>query len=171
MTLTALELEAHGRPAAGARAAQMAVDWHQQLPADKAADPLNRDGLARALFAAKRYAEAETVFEQLRADNPEAVDYLGFVGVLRAVRGEPSAAEIEDRLAVIERPFLFGKEIYWQAAILAWQNRPEEALEELRRAVAAGHPFEWPELHPHIDPVWRPLRDDPAFLDFIKPRG
>lgn len=171
ITLAALELEAHGRAAAGERAAQKAVDWYSALPAAEASDPLHRDGLARALFAAKRYREAEETFAALAAEQPAAVDYLGFLGVLRAQRGDRSAAELADRLAVLDRPYLFGKEHYWQAAILAWQRQPEAALGELRRAVAGGHPFEWPELHPHVDPVWRPLRDDPAFLDFIEPRG
>jgi tetratricopeptide (TPR) repeat protein len=171
MTLAALELEAHGRGEAAQQAAEMAVDWYRRRPSEQAEDPFYQEGLARALFTAKKYSEAEQAFRRLAQARGEGVDVKGFLGVLAAHRGDASVNGTVEQLRSLDQPYTFGKQHYWMAAILAWQGEADAALRELRQAVAAGHPFEWPELHPHVDPIWRPLRNDPAFLDFIEPRG
>ncbi len=171
MTFAAMELEAHGRPKAGIRAAEMAVDWYRRRPPEEASEPLFREGLARALFVAEQLDEAEEVFRELARERPETVDYLGYLGVLATIRGDRSALPIFEQLRALDRPYLFGKHYRWQAAILAWRGEKEQATEQLRLAVSAGHSFGWPELHPHVDPIWRPLRDDPTFLEIIEPRG
>lgn len=171
MTFAALELEAHSHPNGAKRAAEMAVDWfHRQSP-EVAAEPLYREGLGRALFASENFDEAEGIFAELSRENPQQVDYLGFWGLLATIQGNPEAPGLLESLEKLDRPYLFGKHLYWQAAILAWRGDHEEAVRRLRQAVAEGRPFEWPELHPHMDPVWRPLRNDPTFLDLIQPRG
>ncbi len=171
MTLAAMELEAHGRPKAARRAAEMAIDWYRRRPPEEASEPFFREGLARALFVAEQLDEAEEVFRELALKNPETVDYLGYLGVLATIRGDRSALPILEQLRALDRPYLFGKHHRWQAAILAWRGEKEQATELLRQAISEGYPFEWPELHPHVDPTWRPLRDDPTFLEITSPRG
>ncbi len=171
MTLAAMELEAHGRPKVARRAAEMAIDWYRRRSPEEASEAFFREGLGRALFVAEQFDEAEEVFRELARKTPETVDYLGYLGVLATIRGDRSALPILEQLRALDRPYLFGKHHRWQAAILAWRGENEQATALLRQAIAEGHPFEWPELHPHVDPTWRPLRDDPTFLDITDPRG
>ncbi len=171
MTLAAIELEAHGRPKAARHAAEMAVDWYRRRSPEEASEFFYQEGLARVLFVAEQFDEAAAVFAELARKNPESVDYLGYLGVLATIRGDRSALRIIEQLRAFDRPYLFGKHHYWQAAILAWRGEKQQATEQLRQAVSEGHPFEWPELHPHVDPIWRPLRNDPAFLEITEPKG
>ncbi len=171
MTLAAMELEAHGRPKAARRAAEMAVDWYRRRPPEETSEPPYLDGLARVLFVAEQFDEAEEVFGELARKIPESVDYLGYLGVLATIRGDRSALRIIEQLRALDRPYLFGKHHYWQAAILAWRGEKQQATEQLHQAISEGHPFEWPELHPHVDPIWRPLRNDLAFLEITEPKG
>ena len=171
MILAAIELEAHGRPKAAGQVAEMAVDWHRRRPPEEASGVFAREGLAKALFVAEQYDEAEEVFRELVREMPESIDYLGYLGVLATIRGDRSAQPILEQLRALDRPYLFGKHHRWQAAILAWRGEAEPAAEQLRQAISEGLPFEWPELHPHVDPIWRPLRDDPTFLEIIEPKG
>ena len=57
------------------------------------------------------------------------------------------------------------------AAIAAWAGEKDRAMDRLREAIRRGRPFEWPEVHPHADPMLAPLANHPAFLELIEGRG
>ncbi len=171
MQLGALELAAHGQPAAAAELAARALAWHRALPpADAAA---RREDLGRSLLDAGELAEAGRVFTELAREAPAQIEYRGFLGVLAARRGDAAAAGEADRwLAALDRPYLFGEAYYWRAAIAAWSGRPDEALDLLRRAYAHGRPYHWlADQHLHVDPLLQPLRGEAGFVELLAPKG
>ena len=141
------------------------MDWCNQQP-DPAA---HRGDLADALRLAERWADAQVVFAELAADNPDKVAYLGKLGTLAFRLGdEGRARDIFNSLRPMGPLFLRGEHKYWCASISALLGERELAVAMLKEAWDQGM------LYPDIK--WRdmdlePLGDFPPFQDFIKPKG
>ncbi|MEJ2678070.1 MAG: hypothetical protein P8174_03220 [Gemmatimonadota bacterium] len=166
MLAAAEELDAHGHGGAREMAAA-AVDWYTD--AARSEPETWRPSLAWALLVAGRWDEAEDVFKQLHADQPDRPDYLGALGVLAAHCADSAEVRrIDAALAAMAGPHTLGENTYWRAAAAAWAGQPERAMELLKQAFAEGQ-SSWGYLH--SAPELRPLRSLPAFQSFIEPRG
>ncbi|MFP5356369.1 MAG: TPR end-of-group domain-containing protein, partial [Gemmatimonadota bacterium] len=93
----------------------------------------------------------------------------GYLGVLAIRRGDEGEAARIDALLERERgAHLFGSTQYWRAAMAALRGDADSAVRLLRRAFAAGMPYE-PFIH--ADPHFHELRGTAAFEALLAPRG
>jgi len=163
------ELRAHGYHEASLEVADGALRWFQSRPAGEAALFRTRVGLAQALYLAERWDEAHALFRELAAEAPEDVRVQGYLGVLAARRGDrEEALRIGGLLERITGPYEFGLDTYLQATIAAQLGDLERAMVLLREAHTRGRPF---SVFLHRDMDLEPLRDYPAFREFIEPKG
>ncbi len=183
----ALEMRAHGFTEAAAESLDFAVEWYRESLRGLAAGPAGRWRFARVLYAAGRWEEARDVFEDLvTADLAEDeqllhhnidISLLGYRATLAVRLGDNEAAgSIDDELARISRPYLWGHTDYWRAAIAAVSGEPDEAVGLLAKAMNRGlfaEPWgtEYPKWDFQIDPDFESLRDYPPFQELIAPRG
>jgi DNA-binding SARP family transcriptional activator/Tfp pilus assembly protein PilF/TolB-like protein len=169
VVLAALCLRAHGDPDAAQWAFQLAVDrlWAHSPDTDERSN--HQYNLGQTLYWSGRWEEAREVFLQLVTDSPDNVDYVGHLGVVHARLGNTiEASRISDELAALDRPYLWGSNIRWQARIAALCGDRERAVELLRRAFNEGLEYGiW--LHRDID--FEPLRDSPPFQELVRPKG
>ena len=161
-----LELRAHGFGDAATEMFDRVIRWVRALPADEFDS--QGGGLKYALIAAGRWDEARSEFEVLLETSPDNIEYLGGLGVIAAGDGAPDRARnFSNRLAAIDRPYLFGAHTLWQARIAAMLGERDEAVRLLRRAfderVSHG-------LWTHRDIYFESLRGYEPFEALIRPR-
>jgi TolB-like protein len=166
MLTAAEELAVHGRPDAGRELAERAVEWlrarppQDQRPAD----------LARALFVAGRWEEARVEYEALVEQEPDEIGHLGHLGVALARTGDEDAARrIASDLRADDRPYLWGRPAYWQAAIAASLGDSETAVSLIREWISQASRLNYTLLH--RDPNFESLREHPAFVEILRPKG
>jgi serine/threonine protein kinase/tetratricopeptide (TPR) repeat protein len=172
---TALELRAHGDSSNAARVMQRAVDWYREKATTPGATRLDRYGLARTLYWARRWPEADQWFTRLLTEAPGDPDYLGYSGVTAAREGDRQKAKrVSERLAAKVRPYpLFGHPTLWRARIAALTGEPDSAVSLLRKAISEGlSPLDVTQgfgyamwLHRDID--FEGLRDYRPFTDML----
>ena len=147
----ALDLRAHGHASAADELLDRALAWYRDQPRDSLEGEAFRYGLARALYLGGRLDSAAVLFRDLARAVPDSISYHGYLGAIAARRGEREAAlAVADSLERLARPFLFGQIEYWQARIAARLGDPERAVERMRRAFAAGFPYD-DQLHADAD--------------------
>jgi tetratricopeptide (TPR) repeat protein len=169
MLVAVEELRAHGQMEESRRLADRAVEWHRRRARAKGEAAGHRDGLGRALYLAERWDEAGEVFEDLSGEDPDNVDYRGFLGSLAVRRGHPGLAQsISNELANLDRKGLYGFHTYRLACIAALQGDSERAVQLLRDAFAQGHPFTV-QVHREVD--LESLWEYPPFQELIRPKG
>ena len=164
MRTAAAELRAHSHKEEAKAIAERAVSWYQSRGTGD-----YRYSLARSLYLTERWQEAETIFEALSAEEPDNIDYIGFLGTLAARRGNRERAlQISEELKRIERPYLFGNHTYWRACIAALLGEREQAVALLRESLAQGGNY---GAYLHNDVDLEPLRDYRPFQELIRPKG
>jgi DNA-binding SARP family transcriptional activator len=160
------ELRVHGHAEAGADLLRRATEWHAARAAEPAHDPglPVRHGLA--LLHAGMADEAEVVFRQLAAADPEHIVARGVVGMLAARRGDHgSAARAMAWLESAGRPYRFGEPLLWRACIAAESGDLRQAVTLLQDAAGRAARFE----HTHV--CLDALRDYRPFVRFAAPKG
>jgi tetratricopeptide (TPR) repeat protein len=169
MLQAAEELRAHGHLAASREVIERALDWSLSRPREEAATETNRYGLARILYLAERWEEAKEIFEELHLEHPDNIGYLGYLGSLAVREGDSEQAKrISADLENVDRPYSFGRNVYWRACIAALQGDQEQAVQLLRDAFAQGLAF---NIRFHRDINLEPLRDYPPFQELLRPKG
>jgi tetratricopeptide (TPR) repeat protein len=159
------ELRAQGYREEALEIAHRAVEWYQQHREE--AD--YRYPLAQALYLAERWQESQALFEELFEENPENIDYQGYLGTLAARLGdEEEALRISEELKNIDRPYLFGGHTYWRACIASLFGEKQKAVELLTEAFNQGRAY-GAYLHNNIE--LESLQDYPPFQELIKPKG
>jgi DNA-binding SARP family transcriptional activator len=170
MLMASRELRAHGQTEASSRAVEKALAWYSGRPAEEQRSGSHRRGLARALFVAERWNQAQGIFEELEADSPGSIEYVGYLGVLAARLGESDLANhYDERLAGLESAYLFGSHSLWRSRISAQLGDREGSLNLLRTALSQGAAFPFALLHTGAD--FDPLRDHPSFQEILRPKG
>jgi len=143
--------------------ATRAVTWYQEQT-----NPAEWDYYPDALRLAEQWTEARSLLEELTAEDPDEVEYLGKLGTVAVRSGDEALArEIRDTLEHLDRPYLNGEHLYWSACISSLLNEREQAVTLLSEAFEQGlvNPdFKWREMD------LEPLRDYPPFQDLIRPR-
>lgn len=177
----ALELTAHGWTDTAERTLERAVAWYQERAAADPSDRLRRD-LARTLYHAGYLADARRLFTELVRTSDGGVRPVGhhhgqlqahldegYLAAIAVREGDEAAATRWSRyLEDLDRPFLYGAQWLWLAAVAALRQEPDRAVTMLRRAFADGLPF---ELFLHTDPHLMRLRGHPPFDALMRPRG
>jgi tetratricopeptide (TPR) repeat protein len=166
----ALELQAHGQPEAGRRAAERAVSWYRAQPSEEQRQPEYRYTLGRSLELLGQYDQAQSLIQGLSAEDPGNVGYQGVLGVLAARRGDRAEAQrINLALAALSQPYLTGFPTYYRAQIAAVLGARDRAVELLRDAIAQGAVDPWEHLH--SEPAFAALHGYPPFDDALRPKG
>jgi DNA-binding SARP family transcriptional activator/tetratricopeptide (TPR) repeat protein len=176
MAIAAHELAAHGHTRQAARLYERSIAWYEAL-APEARTAGHRAAHAAALRHAGRAAEALPLLSALIADHPDDLHHLGALGITLARLGDRAGAErIAARLAAytppqgragpINRPW--GSHAYTAAAIAAQLGEPDRAVALLRQAQTQGMRM---APHIHADPDLAPLREHPAFREWLRPKG
>ena len=162
------ELRAHGHPQPYREIANQAVEWYLDRLKEKPFTENKRFELARALYVAERWEESLAIFEKMSSENPDNIDYRGYLGALAARKGDREGAlRISNRLKNIDRPYLNGKHIYWRACIASLLGELQQAVELFQDAIAEGLAY---DVYLHRDMDLEPLRDYPPFKELIKPK-
>jgi tetratricopeptide (TPR) repeat protein len=166
---TALELEAHGHPGRASIVAGRAIAEAKKDPDFDKAPKWERLRLVQALATLQRFGEAQTGLVALNEDFSDDDDVLGWLGIVSAHLGDTTAAEgYSSLLRTLDRPYLFGWDSYYRAAIAAQLGRFDESLSLLRRAFSQG--FGWrSDLHSNYE--LEPLRGHPEFEAILHPEG
>jgi DNA-binding winged helix-turn-helix (wHTH) protein/tetratricopeptide (TPR) repeat protein/TolB-like protein len=169
---TARELRAHGYREQSLDLAERSVEWYRERPDEIQGEPWF---YLAALNVAERWREARDVAGQKVRENPDDVQYFGFMGVLEARIGNTDGARrIAEKLLTSEEADPIAERLvrpertYWRACIAAQLGECDEAVRLLQRSFAEGLRFS-DEFHRDIN--LEPLWDFPPFQELIAPKG
>ena len=183
MREAALELRAHGHDAATAdELLRQCLAWYEELPAEERERPPVQRATARARYDVGDWEGATAAFTALAGERVVVADcgsvhhshlqaHLdhGYLGVLAIRRGDTAEAARIDGLLERERgEHLFGSTHYWRAAMAALRGDVAMTVRLLRRALAAGMPF---EAFIHADPHFSALRGIAELESVLVPRA
>jgi serine/threonine protein kinase/tetratricopeptide (TPR) repeat protein len=161
-------LRVHGYKEASLQMLDRAVKWFESRPKEESETRIHRSSLARALYIAERWEEAQALYGALHEEFPDIVDYLGHLGTLAARMGDrEKALRVFDQLEDIKRPYLFGNNTYWRARIAALQGEKENAMRLLRDALGQGVSYRRLDTDMDLEPLF----DYPPFKELIEPKG
>ncbi|NQT25568.1 protein kinase [candidate division KSB1 bacterium] len=192
---TAWILKAHGYEGEAAEFTGMALDWYRSRPeSEQDSSAMKRqifDALDFSVFhlseelypkipadesqkiiirlgREERIAMMREIIGELLTDESESMVNRGRYGVLMAKLGEiEMAMDVYDWLGNLKQPYMHGKNIMWQAEIAANLDEKERAVSLIHDAFQKGYSN---IVHFHWGPNLKPLRDYPAFQEFIRPR-
>ncbi len=168
METAAAELRWHGHREAALTWANRAVEWRQGHPAEQAGKADPRFRVAYALCLAERWDEAKPLLEALVRVDGEKTDYLSWLGIVAARRGDRGEAmRISDELRRAEKPSGRGADTVARAGIAAHLGEKGRADQLLREALAEGFPIAGIRPRPELEP----LRGYGPFEELIKPKG
>jgi len=169
MLEAAWELRVHGHMEAYLEMARQAVEWYKSRHQIREVNEEMRHDLAKALYTAEKWDEAQSMFEELMEDYPENIEYQGRIGLLAARKDErDKALGISKELESIDRPYLYGEHTYMCARIASLLGEKEQAVILLRDAFAQGLLY-GAYLHNEMD--FEPLRNYKPFQELLKPKG
>jgi tetratricopeptide (TPR) repeat protein len=130
--------------------AERAIQWYQSR------DPVRfRAAEAGAWLFLNQPGKALPLTRELRAENPNSMEYRGLHGVALAGVGEWEDAEAEsDWLAGLDRRYLSGQNTFLRAAIMAHLGREETAVNLLLQALEEGLWWGGLPSDPILSPLW-----------------
>jgi tetratricopeptide (TPR) repeat protein len=133
--------------------------------------------LARTYYTGEKWNEATKIFEKLTKDHPTNVEYKGYLGLLAVRQGDSDEVlRIAKELEQMDRPRMFGENLYWLASMAAVEGQKPRAIHLLREALAQGHSLlrptlDYTDFSLHCEMNFESLRDDPDFQELIRPKG
>jgi hypothetical protein len=165
----ARELRVHGHKSASLQIANRGVDWLASRWSADAETPTQRAARARLLYLAERWSDAHALFTRLSEEQPESIEYLGYLGVIAARQlDQRRAVMYEERLRRSESRDAYGANSFWRAAIAALLGDRDRAVALLRDAFGQGYDR---GLRLHASPEFEALHDFPPFAALVAPRG
>jgi serine/threonine-protein kinase len=169
MREAALELHAHGHKDASREFAVMAIEWAEGRPKAERKTEGRQEFYADLLYFAGRFDEAGKIYGSLASEHPENIDIQGSLGTLAARKGDREGAmKVFEELGKLDRPFLLGNHLYWQACIASLLGEKDRAVALLKEAFSQGCRY-GVTLHRDID--LEPLWDYPPFKELLRPKG
>jgi tetratricopeptide (TPR) repeat protein len=172
MCVAAEEMRAHGHEEAAMAMLQQAIQWYESRPAEEMTAG-RREGYATALYEARRWDEAKSVFEELPGTSPkESADgrgYEAWLGLIAARQGDrQKATAVSEWLENLKLPYLFGGNTYNRACIAAVLGDKDQAVALLKESFFQGVTC-GSSLHRDFD--FESLWDYPPFKEILKPKG
>jgi tetratricopeptide (TPR) repeat protein len=168
MYLTGVGLRAHGYPEDSFQMLNRALKWYEDRPQEERRTPTHRAAIARIFYHLEKWEESYELFKGLYKEQPDSLTYLGCLGVLSARMGDKEeATKIAEELKNLDRPYLHGRNTYWQSRIVALLGDKELAIELIRDSLAEGRTYNI--LHWEMD--YEGLEDYPPFVELKKPKG
>ncbi len=161
------ELAAHGHAAAAQQAFQRAIAWANGQSAERRATPESRLALAGVLRSAGRWDEALALYRSLAAADSTDKDVQAALAALAARRGDRAEAARIERWLAPDPGEAWRFELHRRARIAGLLGERERAIGLLRQAAEEGF---LPWRLAHLDPDLAPLRADPAFQEWIRPK-
>jgi tetratricopeptide (TPR) repeat protein len=176
MLIAASELQAHGHSEAALPMWRRADAWFRSHPAPEKseASPMRRVTPVWALYGAGHFNEAEAPAARLAAEDPEKIEYQGWLGLLAARLGRRNEAEqIAAQLARREGPHVRGRHTAARAAIAATLGQRERAVGLLEQAFIEGVTYYVGPAQQslHAEPGFESLRGYPPFEALLRPKG
>jgi tetratricopeptide (TPR) repeat protein len=168
MEHTVRELRTHGFRREALKLATRAVEWYQARPGEAREGRGYRAGLARVLYLAERWHEADAIFGELVKAFPDDPVYLASrgqiaarVGDVRRARGVSAELEAFNGRAS-------PRAWYGRACIAALLGDQQRAVDLLREAITQGFPY---GLEIHNNPDLESLRNYRPFVELVRPTG
>jgi len=145
-----------------------ALNWYRTLDPDEAASEGQRYGMARTLYLAGDYEEAQPMFQRRALGQPDSIGYHGYLGALAARTGDRDGAlRMSEEISGMARPFLNGVTTFWRGRIAAVLGDAETAVAYLRQSEFEGRQLTGEEK---IMVDLQDLRDYQPFLDWLAPK-
>ena len=168
MRIAGEELRAHGDEDAAMTFLNQAIQWYRSRPAEEL-DSLFRYGYGLTLYDARRWEEAESVFEELAKEAPDNIWYQRYVGCIAARQGDrEKALKVSEWLKNLKQPYLRGEHTYYRACIAAILGDKDQAVTLLKEIFLQGFGY---SLDFHSDFDFESLWDYPPFIELLKPKG
>lgn len=171
LEIAGLELAVHGHAAAAQQAFDRAIAWLRAQSPEQQSSPDARRRLAGLLNSAGRWNEALPIYRSLATVDSGDFEVQATLGNLAARRGDRPEAERVDRWLTARRGKGGAASEYWnlygRARIAGLLGDRARAVGLLRQAVQKGFSG-WRAAH--RDPDLAPLRADPAFQEWIRPK-
>jgi len=188
-TWIALEFSAHGYYREARKSIEEAMQWFIERPDSE--KTMHRIDLFDALYhseflynqkgaatepedlqlTSERNPRIQMMFQittELVNENPMNESYLGRSGILYGCLGDSkNASRILTILEGLDKPYIYGSNIYWQAAVSAQMGQHSRAVALLYDANSQGYPF---SIDFHRNTIWEPLRDQTDFIEFMLPK-
>jgi len=166
----AREFDEHGNPPVAAELWERLVSW-QERGAEPTGTHLDWTmERVDALLHLGRPSEAEAALRELADHQLQTLGARGRLGVALARLGRTGEANrISEELRLWDDPYDYGENTAWRAYIAASRGEGERAVSLLRDALAEGMTYS--TLAPHDSPYLKPLRGQPAFEEFLRPKG
>ena len=187
------ELRAHGLPQASIEVFEIAIEELTVRQGGEVAAPNEGPGvevtprspeldIARALYGAERFREAQDLAMTLVGEDRDGLAALGLVGedrdglaalglvgVTAARLGdEDLAKEIDGQLSAMVRPGRPWDPLYLRARIAAVLGEPDEAMSLLTEAFSRGLRY-WDPIHREMD--FESLRERPDYQALMRTKG
>jgi len=106
--------------------------------------------------------------EDLTQENPENVQYKGFLGMYYASVGDrDKTLEIIEQLGNLDLSYMRGLNVLWQGILAAQIGELDRAMIYLKDSFSKGANF---TTQYHNNPFYEPLWDHADFQDWIKPK-
>ena len=167
LQILAGELAAHKYGAASTILLQRSEKWQARRPLEEQATDSARADRGRTAFALQRYRDAMAIFDSLARAQPDAVEYLAYLGAAAARLGDDATADsVASRLAGLRPRFDRGRTTYARAQIAAQQGKVDDAVSLLKSAIeqSAGE-F---GVVAHSDLLLAPLWNDTRFAELLR---
>jgi tetratricopeptide (TPR) repeat protein len=172
------ELGGHGHPEEARRMAVRCATRLREHPEEQEAlkhETDERKALETVLLASEQWKEAASILAGLerKARQPDPAR-MGFHAIAALRSGDlATASRIERELQSLDRSYLLGAHLYWQAALAAHRGEKERAVALLRDALGEGtfDGYNGVSYWAHRSPELAPLFGTPPFEELVKPRG
>ncbi len=169
MVQIAAELRAHGHDMQAREMAQRALDWLEATELPLGCSQRAQEDSIKTLSLLGRHEQAYELATGLLEDQPDSRSLMAEVGVAAARMGDRAVAEeISRKLSAVDEPFTMGRPSYHRATIAAQLGQSAEAVRLLQQAIARGF-HDYYQLH--VDINLDPLRENPDFLEIVRPKG
>ncbi|KPJ87838.1 MAG: hypothetical protein AMS18_14100, partial [Gemmatimonas sp. SG8_17] len=130
--------------------------------------PFLKGNLARLLYSAERWEEAQELWEEILTENPDHSSAQLYLGLVAARLGdEQMARTVATELEEWNEPYLYGQQYYLQACFAALLGDREHAVLLLREAGAQGYGLNHDLFH-KMD--LESLHGYPPFEELIRPK-
>jgi predicted Ser/Thr protein kinase len=164
MRTAGAELRAHGYELPAMECFRQAIAWYEGRAPEKRAT--QRFEYAQALYLARRWSDAGSLYTELAKDTPTDPDLQGWLALVAAHTGDRSEAiRISDWLRDQKGPYQFGTLSYIRACIAAVLGDKEQAVQLLRESLEQGNYF---NINYHRNVDFESLHEYPPFQELLR---